>query len=98
MENSIVVVEGQNYRKVVAGDKISRKSKKEFVFEENRITDQSQFFIASISKQFTAVLLLRVLSEKYDIETVKTKLHEPLGAFLKDTALLTKLQDFSKTP
>ena len=59
------------------------------------ITEQTQFFIASVSKQFTAVLMLKALSEKNngDLEKIKEDLHKPLNELLKGTALLAKLQD-----
>ena len=59
------------------------------------ITDQTQFFIASVSKQFTAVLMLKALSEKNngDLEKIKEDLHRPLSELLKGTDLLKKLQD-----
>ena len=81
LKDSIVVVEGPNgYKEVVAG---------------KGITEQSQFFIGSISKQFTAVLILKALSEKNkgNLEAIKADLHKPLSKLLKGTSLLKKLQN-----
>lgn len=64
------------------------------------VTEDSQFFIGSVSKQFTAVLLLMALSDKNhgDIELIKQDLHKPISELLKNTNLLYQLLDFTSTP
>ena len=81
LKDTIVIVEGPDgYKEIVSGE---------------GITEQSQFFIGSISKQFTAVLMLKALSEKNkgNLGEIKTDLHKPLSELLKDTDLLKKLKN-----
>lgn len=83
LKECIVIIEGSDYKEVIAGD---------------GITEQSQFCIGSISKQFTAILVLKALEKKNagDIKKINEDLHRPLIELLKDTKLLHNLQNVSE--
>lgn len=65
------------------------------IFHSEKIDENSQFFIASVSKQFTACLILMILHEKNgnDIEKTKKALQCPLWDLLEGTTFLKKYSD-----
>ena len=63
------------------------------IFHSEDVDENSQFFVASTTKQFTACLILMILNEKNnaDIEKTKHDLHLPLCDLLKGTKLLQNI-------
>jgi CubicO group peptidase (beta-lactamase class C family) len=68
--------------------------------QDENLDENTQFFIGSVSKQFTAFMALKALHEKNQdkAEGVAHDLHAPLSQILKGSPLLAQMMDFTKHP